>query len=352
VATSQDEHNIDIIRLPSLRLLYVLARMDASTFHRQANAHGNCDIMSGRLSIDWLAWRAATNGTSRQRMMESGHRTYLISDVHGCYDQFVALLDRVSFGSRDTLYLMGDMIDRGPKSDAMVNWLVHEAGSNVHLMLGNHEYMMLEDSPSPTHFRPRFDGDWGYNGNGGTDTGEQVSDGCSPDTIARYLGMCRNASRHEIVTYRNEITGKDAKVLLVHAGIMPPRSQEDGKTLEGLLSRQSTFNEVWIREPWLFSAWRPPIDVIFGHTPTHLVATLATKLHDDDRLSGLVFGQDAQDAMRHGMPGQRQIERGLDRKIMRWNGKTDIDCGCVYGGRLACVRLEDGSIWYEDGEVD
>jgi serine/threonine protein phosphatase 1 len=40
---------------------------------------------------------------------------YAISDVHGCFDEFRRLLDLVSPTSDDIVYVMGDMIDRGPK---------------------------------------------------------------------------------------------------------------------------------------------------------------------------------------------------------------------------------------------
>lgn len=39
---------------------------------------------------------------------------YVISDVHGRYDLFIKMLDKISFSDNDTLYLLGDMIDRGP----------------------------------------------------------------------------------------------------------------------------------------------------------------------------------------------------------------------------------------------
>ena len=39
---------------------------------------------------------------------------YVISDIHGCYEQYMKLLDKIHFSERDMLYLLGDLVDRGP----------------------------------------------------------------------------------------------------------------------------------------------------------------------------------------------------------------------------------------------
>ena len=41
---------------------------------------------------------------------------YAVSDIHGCYTQFQHLLDKISLTDSDELYILGDVIDRGPKS--------------------------------------------------------------------------------------------------------------------------------------------------------------------------------------------------------------------------------------------
>ena len=40
---------------------------------------------------------------------------YAISDIHGCYDEFMELLKLIHFSDRDELFVLGDVIDRGPK---------------------------------------------------------------------------------------------------------------------------------------------------------------------------------------------------------------------------------------------
>ena len=39
---------------------------------------------------------------------------YVISDIHGCYKEFKTLLKNIGFSSADTLFVLGDMVDRGP----------------------------------------------------------------------------------------------------------------------------------------------------------------------------------------------------------------------------------------------
>lgn len=89
---------------------------------------------------------------------------YAVSDIHGCYTQFQHLLDKIALAGDDELYILGDVIDRGPKSPEMLRWCV-EAPANVHVLLGNHEDMaacVVVRDPDRMH-APRHDS-WTYNG--------------------------------------------------------------------------------------------------------------------------------------------------------------------------------------------
>ena len=69
--------------------------------------------------------------------------TYLIGDVHGCYDELVALLHQVEFNSKkDTLWLTGDLVARGPGSLDVLRY-VKSLGDSVRLVLGNHDLHLL-----------------------------------------------------------------------------------------------------------------------------------------------------------------------------------------------------------------
>lgn len=66
---------------------------------------------------------------------------YAVSDIHGCYEQYKEILDKTGFSSADTLYVLGDVLDRGPQP---IRVLEDMAGRyNVIPIIGNHEYMAL-----------------------------------------------------------------------------------------------------------------------------------------------------------------------------------------------------------------
>lgn len=67
---------------------------------------------------------------------------YCISDIHGHYDMFCRLLDKIKFGVRDTLYVLGDIIDKGTKSVRLAKFLF--SMPNIICIAGNHEYDFLK----------------------------------------------------------------------------------------------------------------------------------------------------------------------------------------------------------------
>jgi serine/threonine protein phosphatase 1 len=72
---------------------------------------------------------------------------YATSDIHGYpLDSFLRMLDSAGFGDTDTLYVLGDVIDRnGDGGIAMLRWIMNTP--NVRFLLGNHEKMLY---PAPS----------------------------------------------------------------------------------------------------------------------------------------------------------------------------------------------------------
>ena len=68
---------------------------------------------------------------------------YAIGDIQGCHDELQALLARLEFSpSRDVLYLVGDLVNRGPQSLAVLRWVRQHEGA-VRPVLGNHDLHLM-----------------------------------------------------------------------------------------------------------------------------------------------------------------------------------------------------------------
>lgn len=73
-------------------------------------------------------------------------RRFAISDIHGCFTTYKALLETIQFSKDDELYLLGDMIDRGPHSKAVMDDVMDmiEQGYKITPIMGNHEWMFFQ----------------------------------------------------------------------------------------------------------------------------------------------------------------------------------------------------------------
>ena len=67
---------------------------------------------------------------------------YVLSDIHGYLNRFTSMLERIGFSDQDTLYILGDVIDRGPEGVRLLEQI--RQTPNMILLLGNHEYMCLQ----------------------------------------------------------------------------------------------------------------------------------------------------------------------------------------------------------------
>ena len=65
-----------------------------------------------------------------------------MSDIHGQYSLFERMLDKIKFSDTDDLYILGDIIDRGPENIKMIEKVF--STPNIHMIMGNHEQMALD----------------------------------------------------------------------------------------------------------------------------------------------------------------------------------------------------------------
>lgn len=88
---------------------------------------------------------------------------YACSDIHGQYGMFLRGLEEIGFCDDDRMYIIGDVIDRGPESIPLLQDIIHR--KNITLLIGNHEYMMT------MYLRQHRDGNvWTRPANGGSFT--------------------------------------------------------------------------------------------------------------------------------------------------------------------------------------
>lgn len=68
--------------------------------------------------------------------------THVISDIHGQYNMFIELLDKIDLKDTDTLYILGDVLDRGPHPIKTIRKLMEMP--NAICLVGNHEFMAMK----------------------------------------------------------------------------------------------------------------------------------------------------------------------------------------------------------------
>lgn len=87
-------------------------------------------------------------------------RRFVIGDVHGHFDALLHLFEAIAPTSQDGVYFVGDLIDRGPDSAKVVDFVIR---NNYHSLLGNHEQMML-DAIGGGNISPQLLQAWLYSG--------------------------------------------------------------------------------------------------------------------------------------------------------------------------------------------
>lgn len=198
----------------------------------------------------------------RLQLEQAPELVYAIGDVHGCLDDLSRLEGRIvadaaATTGRKLIVMLGDYIDRGPKSAQTLDWLLRRPppGFERVCLRGNHETLFRDAIVRPDHCK-----DW--LAWGGLET--LASYGLNPDDFTRANGRVRGQMLQSVIptehlTFLDElpILLDMPGFLLVHAGIRPGVPIED----------QSDQDLIWIREPFLSEDHGLPKIVVHGHTP-------------------------------------------------------------------------------------
>jgi len=262
--------------------------------------------------------------------------TYAIGDIQGCYDELIALLDRVDFDpARDRLWFTGDLVNRGPKSLAVVEY-VKALGDNAVVVLGNHDLHLLACA-AVDRFTP-----------GRKDTFDDVLESVQREELLRWL-------RTRPLFHRDGVLG----YTLVHAGLPPQWSLADAATyareVEAVLRDDDYaqfFEHMYGNSP---DTWN---DNLSGWKRLRLITNYLTRLrytaadgHIDFQFKG-PLGTQSSDLVPwyelYPLPDSESIVFGhwsalhLSEAVMRKKRIFALDTGAVWGGTLTALRLEDG----------
>ncbi|QRG86175.1 metallophosphoesterase [Bulleidia sp. zg-1006] len=223
--------------------------------------------------------------------------TYVMSDLHGCYDEFLEMLDKIHFNQYDHLYINGDICDRGPKSIPLLQFIM--AQSNMTVILGNHDVWLRDYADylidlknnrqkEPACYELRL---W-MEANGGASTIDQFLSLSNPECydIKCYL--------ESLNPYQN-LKVQNHPYSLVHAGL--GKEIKDYHLIPSL--KENTL--VWCEEDLTANSLSNST-LIVGHVPT------------------FIYGKQYENHIIH-----------TDHDVFH------IDGGCVFGRCLLCLRLDD-----------
>lgn len=256
---------------------------------------------------------------------------YLIGDVQGCDSALQRLLEKIDFSpSRDTLYLLGDLVNRGPESVGVLRRLVRH-GAAARCLLGNHDLNLLAVAAGLR--RPH-----------------------RGDTLDELLGA---PDREALVEWLRQqpLALYEHDCLMVHAGVLPGWSArqtvalaEEVQTVLRGPEHVAFLREMYGNEP---AQWR---DALCGAERLRVIVNALTRLRFCTPDGTMEFAaKEGLDAAPPGffpwfdVPGRQTADTLV--AFGHWStvgliNRPDLislDTGCVWGGCLTALRLGRGT---------
>ena len=216
--------------------------------------------------------------------------TYVMSDIHGMGALLEKMLEKLSFSEEDVLYILGDMIDRGPDPAKVLD--IASSRGNIIPLRGNHEdeFINWYDNEIARMFQKYY-----YN------TYDILMDSrCTREKLPEYVGFMKS------LPFYKKLKLEDKCFLLAHAS-----------TEEILQAWKKKDRLIWDTSMVDRKKGIPGYFSIVGHVPTFVI---------------------------RGFPKEAaKIWHSPDGRLI------DVDCGAVFpdlGGRLGCLCLETGEEYY------
>lgn len=259
--------------------------------------------------------------------------TYVMSDIHGCYNDFIKMLELINFSNNDQLILAGDYIDRGINNLEMLRW-IKNSPDNVLLIKGNHDVEFAQCIDIIFSVIKKYNIDV-------SNLKEKdlfnicnlIRDSFTNDMFD-YYGTLRSMFNENDISlkdleswkqiidnmpyyYKLSINGK--KYIIVHAGYI---CDDDYQIIKDKYEDKESFY-IYSRNDSIRYGGISGSNIIFGHTPT--IA------------SGMFYNN-----------GNVYKYVNKRNNCIYYN----IDCGISYrasgskNAKLACIKLDDETIYY------
>lgn len=259
---------------------------------------------------------------------------YAIGDIQGCYDPLRRLLDLLRFDpAADMLWLVGDLVNRGPHSVEVLR-LVHSLGERAVAVLGNHDLTLL--AVAAGQVKPKR-----------KDTFHSILDAPDRDELMDWLRRCPPLHHDAELGFT-----------LVHAGL-PPQwdlalaqrcAAELAATLRGP-DYQQFLAHMFGDEP---RRWR---DDLSGYDRLRFTVNALTRMRFCTADGSLSFGEKGPPGSQgpnllpwFAVPGRRNADLNLvfghwaSLGYYRVPGIYALDSGCVWGNRLTAIRLDEPGV--------
>jgi bis(5'-nucleosyl)-tetraphosphatase (symmetrical) len=254
---------------------------------------------------------------------------HAVGDIQGCCQELRSLLARLSFNSdRDRLWLVGDLVNRGPESLQTLR-LVRALGDSAIVVLGNHDLHLLAVALGVRRKRK-------------SDTLDDVLEAPDRDALIEWL-LTRPLAHLE---------GGD---LMVHAGLVPQWSAEEAVQLahevEAALRAdpRTVLEHMYGDEP---DQWSPQLA---GQERLRFTINVLTRIRvctPAGRIDLKMKGKPPKhSAYKPWFELDTRRSRGVRVVFGHWSalglvnshGVLGLDSGCVWGGALTCVNLDSGA---------
>ena len=212
-------------------------------------------------------------------------KTVVVTDVHGCFDELIRLLNILGFQeTEDRLICLGDMLDRGEQCHEVFRYFYaakKRMGERCVLLRGNHEQMLLDSADDPFL--------WRLNGGGQTIRSFRRHE----DSVMNYRGW------FDSLPYYYE----EERFICVHAGLRRERPEDNPREVF-----------LWDRYAIENGTYRGKL-VLAGHTP----------LREPVYLDGY---------------GRTEVLEEDKRLPLPAAGMIGLDTGCVFGGKLTGMAID------------